>query len=689
MKKILIKCKLTCLEDFHIGTGSGSIGLYDDGQLKDGYGRPRINSSTIKGLLRDSCDQLKRVRESQGIDLSSYYEWLFESHDNLNSLDIEVKPIEYPDKPTIIHYFTAVDNEKRRSRDNSLRSVEFGSRGTVFELTIKYLSRDNNTEHLVQYLKDGLSNIKALGGYRRRGFGAVAVSGLVSSVEDIQAEGEVQGLGNRIELVIELAEDTLLSSKAQSGNLLFTNDFIPGSTILGLLRSLALAGDCDETFLDDGNVCSSFFYPLPDGQEEPFETNVCPVPLSLRKLKVRKTSSAETNSIPVWALDMEKSSQLSHILSHNQLIDSGEEHDAGKGMYEGWVCAQKSDQDWKESIYYTVRKLYIQRNQVDRKTQSTSDNGVFIEERVAAGTRFKGTLAFKDKNLCTSFLSYFQPWLSGKNPVHLGKGGRLAYIRGYRIYDKPVLAGRNISEQFTLTLLSDAVIPSSGLVPASTINSEIMAGLLGNGFNAQDFLTGPSMARYGMVSSFSGTSGLRQFRDITIRKGSSFSFTYRGDNLKLLNQKLAGLENSGIGLRRGEGFGAVAVDHPLQKLGHEIFDTVPKLCSALISKNEADRLIAIAAKHAEAQDKYDDLKKVELKGSWRSLIGDLIIDLEAGKSYGDIMPRLKAKTDQNSDNHWKTTDSRYKLAKMIILWMEPEVDRKVLSESMKLLLEDK
>ena len=54
MKKIEIKCSLELLEDFHIGTGSGNIGLYDDGQLKDKLGLPLINSSTIKGLLRDS-----------------------------------------------------------------------------------------------------------------------------------------------------------------------------------------------------------------------------------------------------------------------------------------------------------------------------------------------------------------------------------------------------------------------------------------------------------------------------------------------------------------------------------------------------------------------------------------------------------------------------------------------------------
>lgn len=690
MKKIKITCKLACLEDFHIGTGSGSIGLYDDGQLKDRFGRPLINSSTFKGLLRDSCSQLDRMRNDLGLDNVSFYERIFESHENLNSLDIEVRPLEYPERSTLIHYFTAVDNDKRRSRDKSLRSVEFGSRGTVFELSVTYLSRDNDTEHLVQYLKDGISNIKALGGYRRRGFGALAITNLESQADDIQAGGEVQGSGNRVEILLELTEDTLLSSKAQSGNLLFTNDYIPGSTILGLLRSLALAGDCDDDFLDDGNVRSGFFYPLPDGVAEPFETDVCPVPLSLRRLKARKTRTNSTISIPTWALDMESSGQLSHILSHNLLLDSGEEHDAGKGMYEGWVCADRSDPDWKKSRYYTVRKTWHQRNLVDRSTQSTSDNGIFIEERVAAETRFKGALTFRDEAICARFLSCFQPWLSGATPVHLGKGGKLAGISGFKVSLEPTSAEKDIAGTFTLTLLSDAVIPGAGLAPASTISPEILAAMLGEGFAGEDFSPGTSAFRRGVVSSFSGTSGLRQFRDIAIRKGSSFSFTYKGTNLDLLKQRLSGLENSGIGRRKGKGFGAVAINHPLQSLTPEKTETTPVLCSALISESESARLSALSLRHTQASEYLMKLLKTKPTGSWRSMIGDLIIDLEARTPYADILARLQAKTDQNPEqSHWKTTDSRFKLAQVILPWLGSGVDREVLSESLKLLLQDK
>ena len=103
MKKIEIKCSLELLEDFHIGTGSGNIGLYDDGQLKDKLGLPLINSSTIKGLLRDSCSQLDRMRERLGVNEASWYKRIFESHEDMSSLDIQIEADGFPENPTIIH----------------------------------------------------------------------------------------------------------------------------------------------------------------------------------------------------------------------------------------------------------------------------------------------------------------------------------------------------------------------------------------------------------------------------------------------------------------------------------------------------------------------------------------------------------------------------------------------------------
>ncbi len=689
MKKIEIKCSLKLLEDFHIGTGSGNIGLYDDGQFKDKLGLPLINSSTIKGLLRDSCSQLDRMRERLGVNEASWYERIFESHEDMSSLDIQIEPDGFPENPTIIHFFTAVDNEKRKSRDGSLRSVEFGSRGSRFKLRLSYVTRDEDAEGLMEYLIQGLQNIKALGGHRRRGFGAVSVAIEDKKVSFVESSEESWDTGRRVEILLELEEDAILSSKAQSGNLLFTNDYIPGSTILGLLRSLALRGNCRDDFLDDGHVGSSFFYPLPDTVKDPFELNVCPVSLSLRRLKLRKSSSEDTAKIPVWALDMEKSSSFKHILSHDVLEETTEERDSGKSMYEGYVYADKGDHGWQESGFFTISKVYHQRNLINRSTQSTSENGIFIEEKVAAGTRFMGALTFASEELCARFLAFFQPWLSGSQPIHLGKGGKIARVREYKVLSPPVKTAGEFSNKFTLTLLSDAVLLTPALSHAKTIGPELMAEMLGEGFSEDDFICGPSVLRHGVVSSFSGTSGLRKFRDIAIRKGSAFSFEYRGTDLGLFKQRLNQLEERGIGLRRNEGFGVIAINHPLHFLKAEKSIAPPSLGGAHISERESERLEKLAERHREAQKLKGELKKVGLKRNWRSMVGDLILDLEANNKYERIILKLEAKMDQDSEHgSWKTSDARYELAKIIMPWLRDDVERATLSEALKLLLQE-
>ena len=69
MQSIIITCTVKALEDFHIGTGIGNIGLYDEGQLKDNNGLPTLNSSTLKGLLRDSCAALDRAKQKLNIEV--------------------------------------------------------------------------------------------------------------------------------------------------------------------------------------------------------------------------------------------------------------------------------------------------------------------------------------------------------------------------------------------------------------------------------------------------------------------------------------------------------------------------------------------------------------------------------------------------------------------------------------------
>lgn len=59
MKPINISFKIETHEDFHIGTGMDNVGLFDDGQLKDENGFPLVRTETLKGLLKQSCLEIR------------------------------------------------------------------------------------------------------------------------------------------------------------------------------------------------------------------------------------------------------------------------------------------------------------------------------------------------------------------------------------------------------------------------------------------------------------------------------------------------------------------------------------------------------------------------------------------------------------------------------------------------------
>lgn len=376
MQIIKINCLITTLEDFHIGTGSGNIGLYDDGQHKDEHGIPAINASSMKGLLQDSCAALDRAKKSLDLPVNDvFFQKLFVNFNNLSSLDIDIKPIAPPDTlkaNTLIHYFTAVEHTKRKAKNSSLRSMEFGAKGMQFKLELRYLNRSDDSEQLSQYLLEGLKNIKSIGGHRRRGFGAIAIACEPPQFEDIVCTELPQEGSNQLKIIFELAEDTIISSKAQSGNLLSTNDYIPGSTVLGMFRSLLLAQGLQSTYFDEDKVSSSFFYPMPKDHNSDIDIDVIPAFISLRKKKAYLTASTfEADSsmaqIPSWALNTTNNDRLADMMSNNTLKIDDEHTDQGKGIYDGYIFRKNTDALWKDAVYYKVSKLYHQRNSIDPK----------------------------------------------------------------------------------------------------------------------------------------------------------------------------------------------------------------------------------------------------------------------------------------------------------------------------------
>jgi len=674
MKIIKITCVMEMLEDFHLGTGTGNIGLFDDAQYRD-QGMVSIRESSLKGLLKDSCRQINQYHadfaDGKEDDCNKCYQRIFESHQDLHSLDIRIEPASPEEKRsnTVLHYFTALDAETGTAKANTLRSLEFGAKSLKFDVSVSYACRDEDSETIKDYLEEALRNIKSLGGHRRRGFGALHISEIQSTLISPEAVETLNCSGSAIGLILELQEDTLISAKAQSGNMLKTNDYITGTTILGMLRAKLLGMKIENAYLDDDSVRASFFYPLP-ASESDTESIVHPVFTSLRKKKDYRKIGEDKARIPIWALCERsfKQKTVADILSQNTLRTDIEHSDPSKGMYDGYLYLDKSGaKDWGKALYYKARTRTHQRNNIDPSTQRTKDGGVFVEQRIQKGSRFMGRLHFKDESACADFCRDFSPWLSGANMLNLGRGAKPCKIKSYTMLSEsdanhPLALADN---SFTISMISDVVLFDDKLRPVSHFNEECLASLLGDSYCKDDFVLERYSERSGITSSFSGTTGLRRFRDIAIRKGSSYRFVLQ-DPTKAgcLVKDLQALEKPGIGVKKNEGFGMIVINHPI----HDIEPTKPssgqaevKLCVAKSIGNNAEsqRLTDKAKVYHEADDLLSKLQqaKNETRELWKSFAFK-IINLISENDSGDALKAKLHDIEEVKNDAWKSDDYR-------------------------------
>jgi CRISPR-associated protein Csx10 len=114
---------------------------------------------------------------------------------------------------------------------------------------------------------------------------------------------------------------------------------------------------------------------------------------------------------------------------------------------------------------------------------------------------------------------------------------------------------------FSLTLESDALLIDSYLRAKTGLDSVTLAAALG-GIPAEELRPVVHFSGTRMVHGWNIALGLPKPDALAIVKGSTFLFAYTGREVARLQTALGRLEEEGIGLRRGEGFGRLVVCHP-------------------------------------------------------------------------------------------------------------------------------
>ncbi len=147
-------------------------------------------------------------------------------------------------------------------------------------------------------------------------------------------------------------------------------------------------------------------------------------------------------------------------------------------------------------------------------------------------------------------------------------------------------------QQLTMTLLTDTIIPDrwgrflTSLDEISTLESELRKSSNCSVISIKEI--GLSFSRSRPIDSFNTRSGLPRSRDIALMAGSTIQFVINFDDQDILSC-LQQIEVNGIGLRRTEGFGRVAFNHPLSLIGNTYNFNRQKVPESLLSEKQTQK----------------------------------------------------------------------------------------------------
>ena len=560
---IWIRFRITTLEDLHVGEGINKAGLYDDGAIKDAKGNPAISSETFKGLLRQSLLELcGQEGESQKEEWKGYYRMLFTfSGQNSPDITVDVDTNTLGEENYIIHTFTAIDDKSRTAAKGSLRSIECVKKGVCFDGCLSYNPRYKNSKSLRSFLEEGLRNITWLGSYRRRGLGSVKIDILTEAEPPVTefVSGSDKPTG-KVALLLRLKDDTTIAGAGEQGNHFLTLDHIPGTSVLGMLR-VAVGAACPENLDLLGGGCRvENLYPVPEAvdvlersREEWVVPYVCPVPMSARSRKVSDMYKNVPKDRPHWCFKPEGLDRLETLLSCDKSSDDKTDDSASKSFAGGYIvyCGENN---WR--FHKPSQNLKL-RNAIDSRTQKTEKNSLLTQDSLEKGNRFLGVISFDDPENAVRFIKALESVANRIRYLHVGRGGKPVEIaRCCHISAKIDPPRQSHKGGFILTCVSDVIIRDAKLGFSRSLDPRLLDEILG--LPAGTLVLKKEFSSTRIIHAYHGLAGVRRFPAQAISKGSVFVFGC--ENPEDLPEKLAKLEEHGLGERSNEGYGRVVVN---------------------------------------------------------------------------------------------------------------------------------
>ena len=446
----------------------------------------------------------------------------------------------------------------------------------------------------------------------------------------------------RLQLVVRVDEPLLISGKAEAGNEYRSLDYIPGSALRGAMAGRAAARyDLSRTqsnayttfvrlFFRDGIRFSPLYPTLL--RKNAYLDLAIPAPFDLVSCELYPGTVPSAHGVQSRAWDT-----VDHICKKCQ--DDGKDRMlAGetKPLQGFWSLSKSPGR--VETNRATEMHVCI-----DPRTGRAAEGKLFSFDALAPGQYFVGEMICATpsdwEDLCC--LAGI-PWNSeGKDgaeeaavegnylTLRLGKANRRGYgqitlwlkaLASDKISPWHInpITGRALDPQsaFLLTLLTPAIVPDrwgrfhgghSGATGDLDSWDAWLKETLGFAIEIESRFCSTQL-----IDGFNGWQGLPRWRDIALQAGSTWRVRPKATlTLQDLQEVLGRLENEGIGLRRGEGFGRVCFNHPLHRCCEGIKEAMsvelPRVMrSGSIETGEFQKMVEFSKRWEINLDAVDD-----------------------------------------------------------------------------------
>lgn len=254
--------KITLLSNTIITNGNGDALIDLDCDYNE-YGLPYISAKRLKGMLKDSANEL--VSMGQIIDIVKLFgdennegiiklsDARLQDYEILEKLSNDFNPDLFKNSFSVVLSHTSLD-ERGVAKKGSLRRFRAYDKGLIFESEID----ENFKQEFQKDLELICLNLRYIGHKRTRGFGKVKCE-IISSQND-EKTAQTNEIHKDI-MVFTLLDDVVLTNLSGDENTIDTKEYLSASAIKGAFKKLGVEYSKPQNayFYDDKNI----FYPAP------------------------------------------------------------------------------------------------------------------------------------------------------------------------------------------------------------------------------------------------------------------------------------------------------------------------------------------------------------------------------------------------------------------------------------------